>query len=81
MELKENELEDLDAELKLLNNAEQVKQQLNAVYGQLTEGDEPVSQTIKALAQKLSSLHQYHSGIEELQKRLLSFTAQVFSAD
>ena len=80
LELKENELEDLDTELKLLSNAEQVKQQLNAVYGQLTEGDEPVSQTIKALAQKLSSLHQYHSGIEVLQKRLLSAQVEIQDA-
>ena len=33
--LKENELEELDAELKLLSNAENVKQQLGAIYFEL----------------------------------------------
>jgi DNA repair protein RecN (Recombination protein N) len=77
LELKENELEDLDAELKLLSNAEQVKQQLNAVYGQLSEGEQPVSQTIKSLAQKLSSLKEYHHDIEDLQKRLHSAQLEI----
>ena len=32
---KENELEELDAELKLLSNAENVKQELSGIYFEL----------------------------------------------
>jgi len=75
--LKENELEDLDAEIKLLSNAESVKLQLNAVYGALNEGETPIAQTIKSLAQKLSSLKEYHGDIEELQQRLLGAQVEI----
>ena len=75
--LKENELEDLDAELKLLSNAESVKLQLNAVFGALNEGETPIAQTIKSLAQKLSSLKEYHGDIEELQQRLMSAQVEI----
>ncbi|MEJ7610794.1 MAG: DNA repair protein RecN [Ferruginibacter sp.] len=75
--LKENELEDLDAEIKLLSNAEQVKQQLITVYGELSEGEQPIAQTLKSLAQKLSPLLQYRDELEELQKRLLSAQVEI----
>lgn len=77
LDLKENELEDLGAEIKLLSNAEQVKQQLNAVYGELSEGEQPIAQTIKSLAQKLSPLVQYYPALEELKKRLLSAQVEI----
>ncbi|MBP6432798.1 MAG: DNA repair protein RecN [Ferruginibacter sp.] len=68
--LQENELENLDAELKLLSNAENVKQQLGNIYFELTESEQPIVQQIKALNSKLQSLTQYHPNIENLQKRL-----------
>ena len=69
---KDNELEDLDAELKLLNNAENVKLQLDAVCYELKESEQPVVQQLKMLHNKLHSLDQYHAGIAELAKRLQS---------
>jgi DNA repair protein RecN (Recombination protein N) len=69
---KENELEELDAELKLLSNAENIKQQLGAIYFELKESEQPIVQQLKSLNNKLHSLEQYHVSIEGLNKRLLS---------
>ena len=75
--LKENELEELDAEIKLLSNAENIKMQLSAVYGFLTGGDEPVVQNLKSFSQKLSGLKEFHTAIEDLQKRLVSAQLEI----
>ena len=76
---KTNELEELDAELKLLSNAENVKQELTGIYFELKESEQPVVQQLKTLYNKLQALHQYHTGIAELAKRLQS--AQLELAD
>jgi DNA repair protein RecN (Recombination protein N) len=70
--LKPNELEELDAELKLLSNAENIKQQLGNVYFKLKESEEPLVEQLKLLYNKMQGLTQYHTGIEELAKRLQS---------
>ncbi len=75
--LKENELEKLDAELKLLSNAENVKQQLGAIYFELKDSDLPIVQQLKSLSNKLNSLTQYHTSIEELTKRLIGATVEL----
>jgi DNA repair protein RecN (Recombination protein N) len=67
-----NELEELDAELKLLNNAENVKQELAGICYELKESEQPVVQQLKVLYNKLYALDQYHTGIAELAKRLQS---------
>ena len=53
---KENELEDADAELKLLSNAEGIKGALSAVSYELNEGEQPVVQQVKRLLQQLHAL-------------------------
>jgi DNA repair protein RecN (Recombination protein N) len=68
----EKELEDLDAELKLLGNAENIKQQLEAVYFDLSESEQPIVQQLKSLSNKLVALEQYHASIAGLSKRLQS---------
>lgn len=70
--LKENELEELDAELKLLSNAETVKQQLSGIYFELSESEQPIVQQLKSLQHKLHSLEQYHTDIAGLGQRLQS---------
>ena len=75
--LKENELEDLDSEIKLLSNAENIKMQLSAVYGFLSGGEEPVVQNLKSFSQKLSGLKEFHTAIEDLQKRLVSAQLEI----
>jgi DNA repair protein RecN (Recombination protein N) len=69
---KENELEELDAEIKLLSNAENIKQQLGNIYFELKESELPVVQQLKSLGNKLHSLEEYHPAIEDLHKRLRS---------
>ena len=68
--LKENELEELDAELKLLSNAENIKQQLSAVYMELNGSERPIVQQLKVLANRLHALEHYQSGIGVLAARL-----------
>ncbi len=75
--LQENELENLDAEIKLLSNAESIKLQLSNIYTALANADEPVAQQIKSLAQKLSSIKEYHSSVNDLQQRLLSAQIEI----
>jgi DNA repair protein RecN (Recombination protein N) len=72
VDLKENELEELDSELKLLSNAENIKQQLGSIYSELKENEQPIVQQLKSLVNKLHALEQYHADIAGLSKRLLS---------
>ena len=72
LSLKENELENLDAEIKLLSNAENIKQQLSSIYFQLKDNEQPIVQQLKVLQNKLNTLKQYHPQIEELHQRINS---------
>jgi DNA repair protein RecN (Recombination protein N) len=69
---KENELEELDAELKLLGNAENIKQEISGIYYELKETEQPLVQQLKVLYSKLHALVQYHTGINDLATRLQS---------
>lgn len=77
LSLKENELENLDAELKLLSNAENVKQQLSAVYFELKDSDTPIVQQLKSLHNKMKLLHEYHPDIDALSKRIQSAVIEI----
>lgn len=70
LSLKENELEDLDAELKLLSNAEGIKQQLSAICHDLSESDQPLIQQLKHIRNKLEMQQAYHTGIAQQVERL-----------
>lgn len=70
--LKENELEELDAELKLLSNAENIKQQLGSIYFELKDSEQPIVQQLKVLQQKIHSLESFHPGLKELYERMNS---------
>ncbi len=74
---RENELEDLDVENKLLSNAENIKQQLSGIYFELKESDLPIVQQLKSLSNKLHNLEQYNPLIEDLNKRMLSAQAEL----
>ena len=75
--LKENELESLDAELKLLGHAEEVKQELSSIYYELKESDAPLLQQLKSLSGKLNSLKQFHPEAEELGNRMNSLQLEL----
>lgn len=70
--LKENELEDLDSELKLLGNAETVKQQLSTIYAELNETEQPIVQQLKILSNRLNTLSAFHTAIPGLVNRMQS---------
>ena len=72
LSLKENELEELDAELKLLSNAENIKQQLGGIYFELKDSEQPIVQQIKVLQQKLHSLDIFHPDLKVLHDRMAS---------
>ena len=72
LKLQENELEDLEAELKLLSNSEGIKSALNRVYFELKENEQPIVVTIKQLINQLQSYASYHSSLETIIQRLQS---------
>ena len=69
---KENELEETEAELKLLSNAEGIKSVLGKVYQGLQEGESPVVQQLKILVNQLQNYSSYHANLPELIQRLQS---------
>jgi DNA repair protein RecN (Recombination protein N) len=69
---KENELEDLDRELRLLNNSEGIKAALAKVYSDLEESDSPIVQRLKILLYVLQPFSSYHPDIPALVDRIQS---------
>ena len=69
---KENELEEIDAELKLLSNSEGIKEALGKVYFELSESESPVPQQLKVLVNQLAAYSTYHPKLPELLQRLTS---------
>ncbi|MFT3700946.1 MAG: DNA repair protein RecN [Agriterribacter sp.] len=72
IDLKENELENLDAELKVLSNAETIKSTLEKINYQLTTSEEPVIQQLKTLSNLLHGVQNFHTGLPALAQRLQS---------
>jgi DNA repair protein RecN (Recombination protein N) len=68
--LKENELEHLDNELKLLANAEGIKTTLTKVYFDLKESEQPVVQLLKQLVNQLQGYASFHPDLLNLIGRL-----------
>ncbi len=75
--LKENELEQIDSELKVLNNAEGIKQQLSFIYNELNNVDHPIVQQLKSLYNKLMALDSCHEQIPTIAQRLLSTSIEL----
>jgi DNA repair protein RecN (Recombination protein N) len=69
---KENEMEDLEAELKLLSHAEQIKSVLGKLYYQLAESEHPMVQQLKSMLNQLQGLNQYHPQMPVLSERMQS---------
>jgi DNA repair protein RecN (Recombination protein N) len=69
---KNDELEQLDAELKLLGNAEGIKTALSGVSYQLNEGEQPLVQELKRLVHQLQPYASYHPALGGLLQRLQS---------
>jgi DNA repair protein RecN (Recombination protein N) len=69
---KENELENLDGELKLLSNSEGIKSALLKVHEDLQEGEHPVVQQLKISLNQLQGFSSYHPNLPPLLQRLQS---------
>lgn len=69
---KENELENIDAELKLLNNAEGIKAALDKTFFDLKDSDTPLVQQLKVLLNQLNVYSSYHPDLPSLLQRLQS---------
>src|SRR4030095_3005878 len=70
--LKENELEELDGQLKLLNNAEGIKTALARTYKDLKENETPIIQQLKILSNQLHPYSDYHPALPALIQRMQS---------
>lgn len=69
---KENELEELDQELKLQTNAEGIKTALNKTYFELEENEEPIIRQLKSMINGLQPYSQMQNDIPHLIQRLQS---------
>ena len=77
LELKENELENIEEELKLLNNSENVKNQLSAAVHELKNADQPIVNQLRVIQTKLNSIAQFHKEIEILEQRLSALNVEL----
>jgi DNA repair protein RecN (Recombination protein N) len=69
---RENELEDADAELKLLSNSEGIKACLSKIVYELSEGEQPMVQQLKSMVNQLHAYSNLHPGLPALVQRLQS---------
>jgi DNA repair protein RecN (Recombination protein N) len=72
LNLQENELENLDLELKTLSNSEGIKGALNRVYHELKESEQPIVTALKQLSNQLNAFANYHSELPVIITRLQS---------
>jgi len=70
LSLNENELEDLDEELKMLENAENIKAGLTRVYNALDESEQPIVTQLKQLNNQLTALQANLKELAELSDRM-----------
>jgi DNA repair protein RecN (Recombination protein N) len=79
LNLKENELEEIEQELKFLENAVQIKAQLDQSVQLLETTDNPIVQQVKQISNTLESIVKWQPDFEELLVRLKA--AQIELAD
>ncbi|WP_207492573.1 DNA repair protein RecN [Aridibaculum aurantiacum] len=72
LQLADNELEDLENELKLLENAEGIKTSLTKVFFELKESEQPIIPQLKQLANQLVGYADYHPALPAIVERLYS---------
>jgi DNA repair protein RecN (Recombination protein N) len=74
---QDNELEDADTELKMLSNAESIKFALEQAGESLSGGDMPLVHQLKSIEHQLTAFTKYHTGLDELVKRLHSAQIEI----
>ena len=73
----ENEIENTEAEIKLMSNSENIKTILSETYFQLEESEQPMVQQLKSINNKLQVLRDFHTAIESLTSRLSSVQVEL----
>lgn len=69
---QDNELEDIEAELKILSNSEGLKAVLSKTLYSLNESEQPIVQQLKVLSNQLQSSADYHPHLPGIIARLQS---------
>lgn len=69
---RENEIEDADAELKLMSHSENIKSALNRVSYELEENEDPLVPKIKSLISLLQGVQDFHADLAAVTERLQS---------
>lgn len=67
-----NEIEELEAESRLMDHAEHVKEVLSAAGYTFSEGEEPLLQQLRQLTAKLGQIGEFVQGLPELEQRIQS---------
>ena len=67
-----NELEDAEAELKLLSNSEGIKLVLTRVVYDLNESEQPLVQELKSLQNQVAAISSFHPDLELILQRMQS---------
>ncbi len=75
--LQENEMETIDAEIKLMSHAEHIKSVLSGIYFQMAESEQPILHQIKSAVNKLQSLQNVYPEIQSLNQRLVSLQIEL----
>ena len=71
-DFKENEMEEIDADLKILINAVDIKASLGKVFIELKDGETPLVQQLKALLNQLKMYSSCHPDLPALLQRFQS---------
>jgi DNA repair protein RecN (Recombination protein N) len=79
LNLQENELEQLESDLKFMEHAAEIKAQLTQSIHALDESDQPILQQIKQIANNLESISKFQNDFAPLLDRLKA--AQIELAD
>src|SRR6185369_7883356 len=74
---RENELEELDTELKLLNNSEGIKAALSRAQNDLVEGETPLVSKLKILINQLQTCSSLHPEMPSILQRLQSLQIEL----
>jgi DNA repair protein RecN (Recombination protein N) len=72
VDLKPDELEDIEMELKMLSNAEGIKTALSKSYHELEESEEPVVRKVKNIISAISQYSELHPELPSIIVRLQS---------
>lgn len=73
----ENEIENTEAEIKLMSNAENIKSILSEIYFQMEESEQPLTQQLKSIIHKLQTLENLYPEIETINGRLHSLQIEI----